>query len=605
MVRDQKKPADSFVRFPVWLELSQSQHDAFTWAGVLAVCTGHRPRTVEAMEAVRSLHRLIAGGLSAFLYLPIRSLANPPMDWGNPETLDNFLAVVRQEQFSFLLTQNKRSFGLFVQQMKMFFDYYVDAFTPFLAALPLLGLYPLWKSNRFLFGFVAGLALLLSIGLVLALNYGTDRIAIVVNNVFFIPFAMMAAIFVGIGIAWIATLRIRAVSLKPAKLLLAVLCVVLPITVHYRANDKSNYWFAYDYGKNMLDTLEPNAIYLPAADHATFPIVYLQSVEGMRPDVTIGNKYGYPEASLYQDMPEEVRQSFRSIPTDSEQRLIEEWVVSRSDRPVYFTEKRGFPPQLGVKLVNAGLAYRIVREDETWQSPDYWSQYAWHSLKPADTYGEFTAEMVLSDYHFAHGRDLLAKGELAQAEEHFEQSASISAQASEELNNIGTALAENGHVDAAAKYYFRSIESDPNYKTGLRNLGQIYMTLEKYEAARLVFDRLKSLEPKNPFASLQLASALTALGRYTDAEEELKAFIDTRPNDPRGHRELGLLYTKNMRERARGREHIIRSLELDPNQSDLREIINDPKLLHPQMPVLPNFGRFENQIPRIPSVSPK
>lgn len=541
-------------------------------------------------------------GLSAFLYLPIRSLANPPMDWGNPETFDNFLAVVRQEQFSFLLTQNKRSFGLFVEQMKMFFDYYVDAFTPFIAALPLLGLYPLWKSNRFLFAFVAGLTLLLSIGLVLALNYGTNRIAIVVNNVFFIPFAMMAAVFIGIGIAWIAALRIQNVSLKPATLLFAALCVLLPISMHYRANDKSNYWFAYDYGKNMLDTLEPNAIYLPAADHATFPIIYLQAVEGLRPDVTIGNKYGYPEEHLYADMPEEVRNSFHRIPTDSEQRMIEEWIVSRTDRPVYFTEKRGFPPQMGVKLVNTGLAYRIARGDEAWQSPDYWSQYTWHSLEPADTHGEFTAELVLSNYHFARGRDLLVKNELESAQEQFEQSATISNQASEELNNIGTALAENGHIEIAAKYYFRSIESDPNYKTGLRNLGQVYMSLEKNEAALLVLGRLKDIDPGDFPARYLYAACLKALGRIADAEAELLSIIEVRPNDARVHRELGLLYTYQLRNPSRGHQYLARSLELDPDQPEIQRLLSDPNAIVPDIPGLPNLDTLTDPLSRIPGL---
>jgi len=544
-------------------------------------------------------------GLASYIYLPIRSMANQPMDWGNPETWENFWAVVRQEQFSFLLTQNKRSFGLFVQQIGMFLNYYLAAFTPMLAVFPLFGLRPLWNKDRLLFAFVAGLTLLLSVGMILVLNYGTDRIAVVVNNVFFIPFAMTASILTGVGIGWLMTARVRGLPLKPVALLLAAACAAVPAATHYRANDKSDYWFAYDYGKNMLDTLEPNAIYLPAADHATFPIIYLQSLEGLRPDVTIGNKYGYPEEHLYADMPEEIRSTLRRIPTDSEQRMIEEWIVSQTDRPVYFTEKRSFPPQMGINLVNAGLAYRIVREGESWESPDYWSKYSWHSLEPAKAQGEFTAELIVSDYHFARGRDHLAKGDLEQALAHFEQSASVTDEAPEELNNIGTALAENGHIEEAASYYLRSIESDPNYKTGLRNLGQVYLALGQHEAAALVFERLRTLEPENPQTTLQYTSALIALGRFEEAESELRVFVEKRPNDPRGHRELGLLYLENLREAARGREHIVRSLQLDPGQSDLREIINDPETLRPQLPEFPNAGSFSNPIPRIPGVPPR
>ena len=58
---------------------------------------------------------------------------------------------------------------------------------------------------------------------------------------------------------------------------------------------------------NVFETLDENAIYMSGADHATFPVLYMQAVEGIRPDVSIGNKYGYPEESLYRDMSEEIR----------------------------------------------------------------------------------------------------------------------------------------------------------------------------------------------------------------------------------------------------------------------------------------------------------
>src|SRR5262245_7747283 len=40
-----------------------------------------------------------SAGLTTYLFLPLRSRANPPLDWGNPETLDRFLAVVTRRDF--------------------------------------------------------------------------------------------------------------------------------------------------------------------------------------------------------------------------------------------------------------------------------------------------------------------------------------------------------------------------------------------------------------------------------------------------------------------------------------------------------------------------
>lgn len=542
-------------------------------------------------------------GISAFAYLPIRSMANPPMDWGNPETWTNFWAVVRQEQFAFLLTQHERSLGLFMQQVQMFLKYYWDAFTPLLAFVPLLGLYPFVKGRRPDFTLVAGLAVLLSLGMVLALNYGTDTIAVVVNNVFFIPFHMMAAILAGLGLNWLMEQRVRTVSLRPLAIIAASACAVIPALWHYRANDKSGYYFAYDFGRNILDTLEPNAIYLPAADHATFPVIYLQTIDGLRPDVTIGNKYGYIEESLYADMPEEARNSFRRIPTEPEQRFIEEWIIAHTDRPVYMTEKRSFPKESGLRLENAGLTYRVVRKDEAWAPRDFWAEYSWHTLDPVTARGEFTAEAVLVDYHFARGRDYLAQDNAPRAIEAFEQMVAIARNAPEALNNAATALAESGRLDEAAGLYLRSIEADTNYTTGLRNLGQVYMALQKNEAALLVLGRLKSLEPRDVQAQFLYVGCLKALGRYEEARDELQAMATARPNDARVHRELGLLYTEQLRDPVRGREHITVSLKLDPNQEDLQQMLANPTSTMPQLPGLPNLEELTNPLSRTQGLS--
>ena len=38
-------------------------------------------------------------GLIPYVYLPLRSLANPPLDWANPETLNGFLDSVLRRKF--------------------------------------------------------------------------------------------------------------------------------------------------------------------------------------------------------------------------------------------------------------------------------------------------------------------------------------------------------------------------------------------------------------------------------------------------------------------------------------------------------------------------
>jgi tetratricopeptide (TPR) repeat protein len=210
-------------------------------------------------------------------------------------------------------------------------------------------------------------------------------------------------------------------------------------------------------------------------------------------------KYGYPEESLYADMPEDMRSKFRKIPTSAEEEVIEDWIIRHTDRPVYFSRKRSFPDLPDRKLANAGLVYRVVGHDAPESERDYWSEYTGHTLDSADTRGDLTAEFALSDYHFAKGRDALDAGRTDIALQSFDIALAIGGCTKESLNNVGSACAEHGLLDEAAKFYARTLELDPDYDFAVRNLGKIYLERGGHDQALALFNRIlkKSNRPVN------------------------------------------------------------------------------------------------------------
>ena len=79
---------------------------------------------------------------------------------------------------------------------------------------------------------------------------------------------------------------------KEAGYITLVLLLLVPavvVSTNYRSHNRSGNYVAWDYSYNILQTCEPNAIIFTNGDNDTFPLWYLQEVEGIRKDVTVAN----------------------------------------------------------------------------------------------------------------------------------------------------------------------------------------------------------------------------------------------------------------------------------------------------------------------------
>ncbi|MEP3388246.1 MAG: DUF2723 domain-containing protein [Reichenbachiella sp.] len=96
-----------------------------------------------------------------------------------------------------------------------------------------------------------------------------------------------------IGIGFIAIFNgLMAVIKKgiPAAAIALVICLSAPIIMASEGwddHDRSNRYFSVDSAKNFLASCEPNAIIFTGGDNDTFPLWYVQEVEGFRTDVRV------------------------------------------------------------------------------------------------------------------------------------------------------------------------------------------------------------------------------------------------------------------------------------------------------------------------------
>ncbi len=230
---------------------------------------------------LRQRPRVLLGGAAAFacgllpyLYLPLRSRADPPLDWGNPETPSRLLAVVLRRDF----------------WPRAWLEGPADL-------LPITADFVRGLGHELLWAGAAAAALGIVVGrrrgwpvllplFVMAANLAAvalhgSRTDLFVWHRYYIPSYFAAALLAGLGVQ--VVLERLPQRMRP-------LVLVLPfagLLLGWRPFDRSRYRIAEDFSRTLLSTLPPGAHLAANDDNVLFVLLYLHWVEQSRPDVDL------------------------------------------------------------------------------------------------------------------------------------------------------------------------------------------------------------------------------------------------------------------------------------------------------------------------------
>ena len=116
------------------------------------------------------------------------------------------------------------------------------------------------------------------------------------DRFYFYPGAFMVfAIWIAVGIREIADYLAGLVKGEAIKKTVVYATLIfgfllIPVNMYatnYFSHNRSNNWLPWDFSYNLLQSCKPNAILFTNGDNDTFPLWYLQDVEGVRRDVRI------------------------------------------------------------------------------------------------------------------------------------------------------------------------------------------------------------------------------------------------------------------------------------------------------------------------------
>lgn len=419
----------------------------------------------------------LAGGL-IYLYLPVRSAANPAMDWGDPGSWGSFWDVVLRRQYSdlFEIRSGGWSWGAIQKSFNGLTSQLLLEFTPILAIFILARFYSAIRMSILLkiakvhfpgefrvapaiqaYLMCAFLALLATVAL--APRYPHEYQWDWLRSAYVLPLSVLLSIAIGAFVAYWSG------GWRWLYWLTGLMAILFPLFVNADANNRRSDRVAEMYGKDILSGMAPDAVYFGGGDHTLFPAVYLNIVEGVRPDVLLADRYGYPVPELYalagEPMPAQ-------RPADADEQRLLEKVLSATTRPVYSAVPKNVA---GFTRVNEGLLYRYLRDGEERRPVVAVEMPA----AAYDTRGEWSNELIAYEYMAARGRSLFDLGRPAEALSALDEASDFIHDDKHALNNLGMNAAEGGQVEVGAVYFGRALESDPLFLPAALNLARCYL----------------------------------------------------------------------------------------------------------------------------------
>ena len=263
-----------------------------------------------------------AVGISVYTFLYIRSGLHPILNEAQPDQWSSLLAVIRREQFGSrglldnpMVPGAARTLNVFGQQFLNYFQYCSWQWARGLPFAPMviaalvfftLGSLGFEFTRRRDVGFVyllGALWLVTGVGLVIYMNFKAgysmfwdryptiDQHEVRERDYFFVVSFQVWGMFAAFGLVRLVRRLAEhgRVAITRWGVALASLITLLPVGANFPAASRRHgpdATIARDFAYNMLQSVEPYGVLFGFGDNDTFPVWYLQEVEGIRQDVT-------------------------------------------------------------------------------------------------------------------------------------------------------------------------------------------------------------------------------------------------------------------------------------------------------------------------------
>ncbi|MBI5883921.1 MAG: DUF2723 domain-containing protein [Elusimicrobia bacterium] len=492
-----------------------------------------KPALRKAAAGIGTAALLACCGMACYLYLPIRSSADPPLDWGDPTNLERFMRVLlRKDYGSFALTVEGAAPVSRWSQIPRYLGFTLKELGPAASALALVGLAAWsWLGIAVSWRFPALLAVLSGPFFLFLGNPPSDPQTSYALERFYLASWMGVAFLVAGGLTAVASFSPWA---GRALLVIPIVSACLGWQDWFMRWDLT----AHDYGRNILKTLpKGSTLFMDGGDDTFYSLAYLTQAQAMRQDLELHDRGGLVFRSAYGP-------DFRRLPKSSKEarRVSVETLLADAGTLFYSTLNDSLLP--GFTLAPAGLLRKPVAGARGYglsgaggPGPDPWEFYV---LRYSDRLLErhYRHRALIAFYPVMAAAGLAAQGKTLEAMMRLAEARAmggdvlwLGTSVAHQLEILGFDAFQRGDWPSAEQAYAAAYDLDPDATAFLLNLGAARQKQGKLKEAEDAFQRCADRDPGSVKAWRNLGTVYWVQGRWKPAAEAFKTASSLAPAD--------------------------------------------------------------------------
>ena len=464
--------------------------------------------------------------LSLYVYLPIRTNAGAALHWGDPNTLERFLAHITARSHRAIYVLNRTPFEYLSRVWEML--------SILLMQYGGILLFAIWGWMRL----PSGRYRLFFVGIVLFDFFYAVFLNIISFEItaFGIPSFVVFSILAGIGVSHllILTKESPAIGRVTQRIIKLGFCMAPAILLAFNFGmcDQSRNYTAYEHTVNIFRSLGSSSTLFIDGDNNVFPVLYGHLVERMGKGISLYDRYSLIFKWPLSGFEDDLSRSQGDVRSQVAERIIAENIT----RGVFFA---GFDPAAitipgRFSLQPYGIIQRVVGAEPNMSREEavgVWRYYSTESFYD-DFQRDYMTRQICAYFHFGVAKSHFLLGDSEKALHSIKLASEIGYDDEMIHSDMAVFLTDRGFFAEArmelekALIYFEDLSAVHN------NWGYYFNAVGDHERAVTSLRKAIKLSPGRHIYLNNLGLALLELGRRDDAVAALRRSLSISSNQP-------------------------------------------------------------------------